>query len=204
MLLAGIAEALAGSGIVEFRVKGKKSHGLHDVDRAVHDTVDGLYRLLKRQPNRRLSGKIEDQNRPNVVQHRDHAAEVAQHDRMKRNAIIDAESAQSRIARNFLVARCSMNIETVSNQELCQIGAVLAGRSENECGGVPGLHGWLFFLKFAEGPGVLAVFGRQFNPDIRRSKQPYFRLAHFSIRLSLRSQPDRNTLPVFPHRKTMM
>jgi hypothetical protein len=97
-----------------------------------------------------------------------------------------------------------MNIETVPNQELCQIGSVLAGRSENECGAVPGLHGWLFLLKFTEEPGVLAVFSRQFNPDIRRSKQPYFRSAHFSIRLILWRQPDRNTLPVFPHRKTMM
>src|SRR2546426_10435841 len=106
----------------------------------MHDAVDGLDRLLERQPDRRLSSKIENQSRPNVVEHCDDAAEVAQHHGMERNAIVDAESAQSGVARNLLVARCSMNVEPAANQELCQIGSVLARCSQNECAAVTRFH----------------------------------------------------------------
>jgi hypothetical protein len=37
------------------------------------------------------------------------------------------------------------------------------------------------FPKFAEELGVLAVFSPRFNPDIRRPKQPRFRLKHFRL-----------------------
>src|SRR5258708_25608542 len=106
----------------------------------MHDAVDGLDRLLERQPDRRLSREIENQGRPNVVEHRDHAAEVAKPRRMERHAIVDAQPPQSGVARNLLVARCSMNVEAAANQEFGQIGSILAGCSQNECAAAPGFH----------------------------------------------------------------
>jgi hypothetical protein len=104
MFFLGIAEALARRGVIELRLQVQKSYRLHNVDRAMHDAVDRLNRLLERQPHRGLRGEIVDVLRIDVLDHADDCAEVVENSRMISDAIINPQASEVGVGRTLLVS----------------------------------------------------------------------------------------------------
>src|SRR3546814_3958205 len=76
--VTGVTEALAGSGTVEPDFPICEADRLEQVQGRDPDALHGLDRLLERQPNRALPGKVVNLVRPDLVQRRseEHTSEL--------------------------------------------------------------------------------------------------------------------------------
>src|SRR3546814_6147528 len=78
--VTGVTEALAGSGTVEPDFPICEADRLEQVQGRDPDALHGLDRLLERQPNRALPGKVVNLVRPDLVQRlQDTAARSEEH-----------------------------------------------------------------------------------------------------------------------------
>jgi hypothetical protein len=159
-LVLRIAEALARGSVVEPGIECKKAHGLHHVDGPVHYAVDRLDRLVEGKSDRGLCRKIVNVPGLYLLQRRDHAAEVAEHGRMQRDLFEDTEGSQAGEAAGFLVAGGAVHREALAQQEVGQIGAVLARNTQDQSRPLVRLHDRALLR-----PNLRPAIGRFRNSD---------------------------------------
>ena len=73
---SGIAEALAGTGVVEPNIAVQEADPFEQVERAYTDTLERFDRLIKGQPDRTLARQIIYLVRLNIGQNLEHTTKV--------------------------------------------------------------------------------------------------------------------------------
>src|SRR3546814_4175929 len=115
--VTGVTEALAGSGTVEPDFPICEADRLEQVQGRDPDALHGLDRLLERQPNRALPGKVVNLVRPDLVQRLQDNAEVCDGKRYQPDIVMDAERLQVTERRGLRITGRTVDLITLRSEE---------------------------------------------------------------------------------------
>jgi len=132
--VAGIAEAFAGTGVVESNIAGEEADAFEQVEGADADAFEGFYRLFERQADGALPGQVVDFVGFEFGQHLQHAAKVAQCHGGKFDLCADAEFGQVTKAANLGIARNADDAVALLQKQFGKVRAILAGDAADQSG----------------------------------------------------------------------